>query len=86
MIAEWPGSLGLSEYEQRFAENGVDDAVLPHLTEQDLKYIGVLVGHRRKMLVSIAALADAAPSPPRPEPASAPNRSPKTSPNADSSP
>jgi class 3 adenylate cyclase len=76
-IAEWLASLGLSEYERRFAENGVDDAVLPHLTEQDLKDIGVLVGHRRKMLVAITALAGAAPSPPRPEPASAPEPKPQ---------
>jgi hypothetical protein len=33
-IAEWLESLGMSEYAQRFAENGIDFSVLPHLTDQ----------------------------------------------------
>jgi hypothetical protein len=45
----------MSEYAQRFAENGIDFSVLPHLTDQDLKDIGVLLGHRRKMLADISA-------------------------------
>ena len=49
-IAEWLEDIGLSEYSQRFAENGVDISVLPHLSDQDLKELGVLLGHRRKML------------------------------------
>jgi hypothetical protein len=48
--------LGMSEYTQRFAENGVDLSVLPDLTDQDLKDLGVILGHRRKMLRAIAAL------------------------------
>ena len=36
-IAEWLEKLGMSEYAQRFAENGIDIAVLRHLTDQDLK-------------------------------------------------
>jgi len=59
-IADWLEGLGLSEYAQRFAENGIDVSVLRYLTEQDLKDIGVLLGHRRKMLAAIAALAGAA--------------------------
>ena len=46
-ITEWLSLLGLSEYESRFAENGIDISVLPDLTDQDLKDIGVLLGHRR---------------------------------------
>ena len=61
-ITEWLASLGLSEYAQRFAENDVDVTVLRHLTDQDLKEIGVSLGHRRKMLASIAELAGAAPT------------------------
>ncbi|HET6927216.1 MAG TPA: SAM domain-containing protein, partial [Hyphomicrobiaceae bacterium] len=53
-IAEWLASLGLGEYSQRFAENAIDLSVLRHLTEQDLKDLGVLLGHRRKMLHAIA--------------------------------
>ena len=59
-IAEWLEKLGVSEYAQRFAENGVDVSVLPHLTDQDLKDIGVLLGHRRKMLAAIADLDNTA--------------------------
>src|SRR6516162_8921998 len=59
-IADWLERLGMSEYAQRFAENGIDVAALPHLTDQDLKDIGVLLGHRRKMLAAIAELATAA--------------------------
>ena len=49
-LAHWLEKLGMSEYAQRFAENGIDFTVLPDLTDQDLKDIGVLLGHRRKML------------------------------------
>lgn len=59
-IAEWLTSLGLSEYAQRFAENGIDASVLHHLTDQDLKDLGVRLGHRRKMLHAIAELERAA--------------------------
>jgi class 3 adenylate cyclase/predicted ATPase len=55
-IAEWLASLGLSEYAERFAENGIDLSVLRDLTEPDLKDLGVLLGHRRKMLRAIAEL------------------------------
>ncbi len=57
--AEWLISLGLPEYERRFAENGIEFDVLQHLTDQDLKDVGVLLGHRRKMLAAIAELTDA---------------------------
>ena len=40
-IADWLEKLGMSEYAQRFAENGIDVSVLRHLTDQDLKDIGV---------------------------------------------
>jgi SAM domain (Sterile alpha motif) len=52
-IADWLEKLGMSEYAQRFAENGINIAALPHLTDQDLKDIGVLLGHRRIMLAAI---------------------------------
>jgi hypothetical protein len=60
-IADWLEKLGLSEYVQRFAENGIDISVLRYLTDQDLKDIGVLLGHRRKMLAAISELTDATP-------------------------
>src|SRR5215831_2964490 len=58
-IADWLAKLGMSEYGQRFAENGIDIAALHHLTDQDLKEIGVLLGHRRIMLAAISELARA---------------------------
>ncbi len=53
-IADWLEKLGMSEYARRFAENRVDFSVLPNLTDQDLKKLGVLLGDRRKMLREIA--------------------------------
>jgi class 3 adenylate cyclase/predicted ATPase len=55
-IADWLGKLGLPEYAERFAQNGIDIGVLPDLTEQDLKDLGVLLGHRRRILRAIAGL------------------------------
>jgi hypothetical protein len=52
-IADWLKELGMSEYTQRFVENDIDVSVLPHLTDQDLKELGVSLGHRRKMLAAI---------------------------------
>ena len=54
-IADWLQKLGLGQYAQRFAENEIDVSVLPHLTDQDLKDIGVPLGPRRKILAAIAA-------------------------------
>jgi len=55
-IADWLKKLGLSEYAQRFAENHVDFSVLPELTDQDLKDLGIVLGDRRKLLRAIADL------------------------------
>ena len=55
-VADWLEELGMSEYAQRFAENGIVFAALRHLTDQDLKDIGVLLGHRRIMLAAIQEL------------------------------
>ena len=56
-IAAWLHSLGMQQYEEAFRANAIDAAVLPELTADDLKDLGVnLVGHRRKLLAAIAAL------------------------------
>jgi class 3 adenylate cyclase len=55
-IADWLEKLGMSEYAERFAENAIDFSVLPDLTDQDLEKLGVLLGHRRKLLRAIAEL------------------------------
>src|SRR5262249_50830647 len=62
-ITEWLASIGLSEYAQRFADNAIDLSVIRHLTEQDLKHLEVLLGHRRKILRAIAELDGVAPAP-----------------------
>src|SRR6478736_1003903 len=62
-IAEWLASLGLGEYSQRFAESAIDLSVVRDLTEQDLEDLGVLLGHRRKILRAIAEFDGVAPAP-----------------------
>ena len=49
-------SLEMQRYAQTFRENGIDLSVLPDLTDQDLEKLGVLLGHRRKLLRAIADL------------------------------
>ena len=55
-VASWLRSLGLEQYEAAFRENAIDVSVLPDLTDQDLEKLGVLLGHRRKLLRAIANL------------------------------
>jgi hypothetical protein len=51
------GGLGLGQYEAVFRQNDIDETVLPNLTAEDLKELGVAsLGHRRKLLDAIAAL------------------------------
>jgi class 3 adenylate cyclase len=60
-IGGWLRGLGLERYEQAFRENEIDEKVLPGLTADDLKDLGVaLVGHRRLLLDAIAAFGAAA--------------------------
>src|SRR5208283_6100601 len=65
-IADWLDKLGLGQNAQRFAENEIDVSVLPHLTDQDLKDMGVPLGPRRKILAAISKNADAAHVTPEP--------------------
>jgi class 3 adenylate cyclase/tetratricopeptide (TPR) repeat protein len=61
-IAGWLDALSMSEYTDRFVANGIDLSVLPDLTDSDLEKLGVLLGHRRKMLRAIAQLHGVAPA------------------------
>jgi class 3 adenylate cyclase/predicted ATPase len=65
-IVVWLRSLGLGKYEAAFRENEIDETVLPSLTHETLKELGVTaVGHRLKLLDAIAVLrADASPKAP----------------------
>jgi hypothetical protein len=61
-IAEWLRRLGLERYEAAFRDNEIDWQILPNLTAEDLKEIGVAaIGHRRKLLQAIAALGASGP-------------------------
>src|SRR6516225_4617479 len=75
-VAVWLRELGLEEYEPAFRANAIDARVLPRLTAEDLKDLGVgLVGHRRRLLDAIAALGTGEPPlapPPLPFPAASP--------------
>ena len=54
-VAAWLRQLGLERYEAKFIENDVSAAILPGLTAEDLKELGILsVGHRRQLLQAIA--------------------------------
>ena len=82
-IAAWLQSLGLERYEPAFRDNDIDGGVLPNLTAEDLKDLGVVisVGHRRRLLDAIAALGAEAPAAavtaaPRDAPASRRGRTP----------
>ena len=56
-VVVWLRSLGLGKYEAVFRENEIDETVLPSLTEEHLKQLGVTaLGHRVKLLDAIAAL------------------------------
>ena len=60
-IAAWLRGLGLERYEADFRDNEIDWGLLPKLTADDLKDIGVTaVGHRRMLLDAIAALGASA--------------------------
>ncbi len=75
-IADWLNKLGMSEYTERFAENRIDFSVLPDLTDQDLKDLGVVLGDRRKLRSANFARPRLRPWQPRP------SQRPKTLPNA----
>jgi class 3 adenylate cyclase/tetratricopeptide (TPR) repeat protein len=56
-VATWLRDLGLGQYEVAFRENAVDEDILPRLTAEDLKDLGITsVGHRRRLLDAISRL------------------------------
>lgn len=56
-VLEWLRALGLEQYEKLFSENGINIRALPYLTDEDLKDMGVLLGHRRILNAAISGLA-----------------------------
>ena len=58
-VGSWLRSLGLGQYEAEFRDNAVDAEVLFELSDSDLAQLGVLLGHRKRLLKAIAELASA---------------------------
>jgi SAM domain (Sterile alpha motif) len=87
-VGGWLRKLGLEHYEAAFRENKIDDTILPSLTTEDLKELGVgSVGHRRKLLDAIAVLRVGASAPtPLSDAPPQPTKPPRTGPNAARSP
>jgi class 3 adenylate cyclase/predicted ATPase len=56
-LANWLRSLGLDRFEAAFRENEIDESVLPHLTEEHLRELGLPLGARIKLLAAIAAIS-----------------------------
>src|SRR5437764_726102 len=57
-MAEWLRGMGLEQYEPAFREHDIDGEILRRLTAEDLRDLGVVsIGHRRRLLDAIAALA-----------------------------
>ena len=68
-IAHWLEGLGLSQYAKTFARNDIDLEVLPDLSDDDLRDLGLTLGHRRKLLKAVAALPAEKEHAPAPTPA-----------------
>jgi rhodanese-related sulfurtransferase len=58
-VGAWLHDLGLDQYEAAFRENEIDVEVLPDLTDADLEKLGVVMGHRKRLLKAIAGLSGA---------------------------
>ncbi|HMJ98023.1 MAG TPA: adenylate/guanylate cyclase domain-containing protein, partial [Reyranella sp.] len=67
-LADWLDSHGLGALHTILAAQQIDIDVLPDLTEDDLKGLGIALGPRRRLLKAIAG-AFAAPSPSDADPA-----------------
>jgi len=61
MLDDWLTSIGLSQYAEPFAANEIDFAVLPELTDEDLRELQIPLGHRRKLLRAIREIPDGKP-------------------------
>ncbi|ANK85643.1 MULTISPECIES: AAA family ATPase [unclassified Rhizobium] len=55
-VADWLQGLGLERYEQAFRDNAIDAEVVSELTDADLQQLGVLLGHRKRLLKAIVEL------------------------------
>ena len=58
-IVAWLRELDLAQYAAAFRDNAIEAEVLPDLTDADLEKLGVLLGHRKRLLRAIATLHEA---------------------------
>src|SRR5215472_14477314 len=56
-LGNWLRNQGLERFETAFRDNGIDESVLPHLTQDHLRELGLPLGARIKLLAAIAALS-----------------------------
>jgi hypothetical protein len=58
-IVAWLNELDLGQYAAVFRDNAIDAQTLPDLTDADLEKLGVLLGHRKRLLRAVAKLNEA---------------------------
>jgi class 3 adenylate cyclase/tetratricopeptide (TPR) repeat protein len=63
-LQQWLEGVGLAQYAELFAQNNIDEEILPDLNEQDLEKLGISLGHRKRLLKAIAEYRSAEPQPP----------------------
>jgi class 3 adenylate cyclase len=56
-LGNWLRNQGLERFEAAFRDNGIDESVLPHLTHDHLRELGLPLGARIKLLAAIAGLS-----------------------------
>ena len=76
-IPQWLDSVGLGQYAQTFADNGIDIEALPYLRDEDFERLGVSLGHMRRLQAAIETLS--ADEPPT-RPAAPPGKEPEPRP------
>src|SRR3954469_20182372 len=83
-VGGWLRDLGLGQYEQAFGDNDIDTGLLPTLTADDLREIGIVsLGHRKRLLAAIATLTPLPLGTQPPTPTPPPPPPPPTAPQAE---
>jgi len=65
-VRHWLQARGLGQYADAFEREQLDLDALPHLTEENLKDLGLPLGHRIKLLAAIRALPETEAAPEAP--------------------
>jgi class 3 adenylate cyclase len=62
-LRRWLHPIGLEELADTLAANDIDLDLLPELSDEDLKELGLSLGHRRRLLRAIGEMPSARPAP-----------------------